>query len=46
MKKPQDILTMPHDELEALYRPHFAFEGLDLLTQEYQKQLRSGLLHG
>ena len=35
-----------HDELEAIYRPHVAFEGLDLLTQEYQKQLRSGLLHG
>ena len=34
-----------HDELEALYRPHVSFEGLDLLTQEYKKKLRSELLH-
>lgn len=33
-----------HDELEALYRPHVAFEGLDLLTQEYRKNLKAGLL--
>ena len=33
-----------HDELEALYRPHVAFEGLDLLTQEYRKNLKAELL--
>ena len=33
-----------HDELEALYRPHVAFEGLDLLTQEYRKTLKAELL--
>ena len=32
-----------HDELEALYRPFVSFEGLDLLTREYQKNLRSEL---
>ncbi len=33
-----------HDELEALCRPYVSFEGLDLLTQEYRKQLRAELL--
>ena len=33
-----------HDELEALYRPHVAFEGLDLLTREYRKNLKAELL--
>ncbi len=33
-----------HDELEALYRPHVAFEGLDLLTQEYRKNIKAELL--
>ena len=32
-----------HDELEALYRPFVSFEGLDLLTREYQKNLRAEL---
>ena len=32
-----------HDELEALYRPYVSFEGLDLLTREYQKNLRAEL---
>lgn len=34
-----------HDEMEALYRPYVSFEGLDLLTQEYQKQIKGELLH-
>jgi len=34
-----------HDELEAIYRPYVSFEGLDLLTQEYQKQIKGELLH-
>ncbi len=34
-----------HDEIEHIYRPYVSFEGLDLLTQEYQKQLKSDLLH-
>ena len=33
-----------HSELEALCRPFVAFEGVDLLTEEYRKQLRSELL--
>ena len=33
-----------HDELEALYRPHVAFEGLDLLTREYRKNIKAELL--
>ena len=33
-----------HDELEALYRPFVSFEGLDLLTQEYRKNLKAELL--
>ena len=34
-----------HDEIEAIYRPYVSFEGLDLLTQEYQKQIKGELLH-
>lgn len=34
-----------HDEIEAIYRPYVSFEGLDLLTQEYRKQVKSELLH-
>ena len=33
-----------HDELEALCRPYISYEGVDLLTREYQKQLREELL--
>lgn len=33
-----------HDEIEAVYRPYVSFEGLDLLTQEYQKQIKGELL--
>ena len=33
-----------HDEMEALCRPYISFEGVDLLTQEYKKQLRAELL--
>ena len=33
-----------HDELENLCRPFISFEGVDLLTQEYKKQLRTQLL--
>lgn len=33
-----------HDEIEALYRPYVSFEGLDLLTEEYRKKLKSMLL--
>lgn len=33
-----------HDELEACYRSYVSFEGLDLLTQEYQKKLKAMLL--
>ncbi len=33
-----------HDEMEQLYRPYVSFEGLDLLTQEYQKQIKGELL--
>ena len=34
-----------HDKMEAIYRPYVSFEGLDLLTQEYQKQIKGELLH-
>ena len=34
-----------HDELEALCRPFISFEGVDLLTREYKKQLRRELLN-
>jgi len=34
-----------HDEIEYIYRPYVSFEGLDLLTQEYQKQIKADLLH-
>ena len=34
-----------HDEIERTYRPYVSFEGLDLLTQEYQKQIKADLLH-
>ena len=33
-----------HDEMEALCRPFVSFEGVDLLTEEYKKQLRAELL--
>lgn len=33
-----------HDDIEAIYRPYVSFEGLDLLTQEYQKQIKAELL--
>ena len=33
-----------HSELEVLCRPFVAFEGVDLLTEEYRKQLRAELL--
>ncbi len=33
-----------HDEMEAVCRPFISFEGVDLLTQEYKKQLRKELL--
>ena len=33
-----------HDELEARIRPFVSFEGVDLLAEEYKKQLRAELL--
>lgn len=33
-----------HDKIEAVYHPFVSFEGLDLLTQEYQKTIRTQLL--
>ncbi len=33
-----------HDKIEAVYRPHVSFEGLDLLTQEYEKMIKAELL--
>ena len=33
-----------HDEMEAVCRPFISFEGVELLTQEYKKQLRKELL--
>ena len=33
-----------HDEMEAICRPYVRFDGVDLLTAEYKKQLRAELL--
>jgi len=30
-----------HDEMEKVYRPYVSFEGLDLLTQEYEKKIKA-----
>lgn len=40
MKKAKQL----HDEMELRYRPYVSFEGLELLTQEYQKTVKADLL--